>query len=60
MEFDEEEARQQYEALVERAQAGEEFIISPRGKPLARLVGIPKEEPAAGKRKSQPGSRRRR
>jgi len=36
------EAKKQWEALVERAAAGEEIVIARRGKPIARLGPIAK------------------
>ncbi len=39
------DAKTQLSRLVERAGAGEEIIIAKGGKPMARLVGLPREKP---------------
>ena len=36
------QAREQFSDLVDRAEAGEEFIISRQGKAVAKLVAAPK------------------
>ena len=38
-------AKTDLSSLVERAAAGEEFVITKSGKPKARLVPIPRERP---------------
>ena len=45
------EAKKQWEALVERAAAGEEIVIARRGKPIAKLGPI-----ANAKEPRKPGS----
>ncbi len=39
------QAKTQLSALVDRAAAGEEIIIAKNGKPMAKLVPIPVEQP---------------
>jgi prevent-host-death family protein len=39
------EAKIQLSRLLERAHAGEEIVISKRGKPYARLIGLPGRRP---------------
>ena len=46
------EAKTKFSALVEKAESGEESIISRSGKPVARL--IPFAEHASGKNKAKP------
>jgi prevent-host-death family protein len=41
------EAKTQLSSLVERAAKGEEIVIAKAGKPVARLMAIPVEKPAA-------------
>ena len=40
------EAKARLSELVERAAAGEEVLITVRGKPRARLIGVPKTSQA--------------
>lgn len=39
------EAKTQLSSLVERAASGEEIVIAKNGKPMARLVALPAEQP---------------
>lgn len=47
------EAKSHLSELVERAANGEEIVISKRGKPLARLSPVEREEPKFGVLKGQ-------
>ena len=40
------EAKAHLSALIERVEAGEEIIITRRGKPVARLIPEPREKPS--------------
>jgi prevent-host-death family protein len=42
------EAKSQLSRLIKSAQAGEEVIIANRGEPVARIVAIEQQGPAAG------------
>jgi prevent-host-death family protein len=45
-----EEAQEKLAELLDRAQSGEEIVIERDGKAAAKLVPVPMEAPAAGKR----------
>jgi prevent-host-death family protein len=44
------EAKTNFSALLERAERGEQIVITRRGKPVAKLVRIEQREPEDGER----------